>query len=120
MTTSAAAKRSPGVRTTPSIKVTLRLNFFIISTLSDLLRLKKPLTIRLPHFAGSGEAEWRKAWSKGEICDAQSRRCDSGGVRNRGPQLSIASEGIWIHSHHRETDRAPGNEVREHSGKDSR
>src|SRR5580765_743371 len=44
MTTSDAAKRSRGARTTPSIKVTVRLNFFIISNLLRLLRLKKPVT----------------------------------------------------------------------------
>jgi hypothetical protein len=33
---------------------------------SDLLRLKKPLIIRLPHLAGSGEDECRMAWVRGE------------------------------------------------------
>ncbi len=45
------------VRTTLSIKVTVRVGFFHLKQCStDLLRLKKPLAIRLPRFCG----QWRR------------------------------------------------------------
>jgi hypothetical protein len=37
--------------------------------------LKKPLTIRLPHLAGSGEDEWSKGWVRGgEVYERYSKR----------------------------------------------
>jgi hypothetical protein len=41
MTTSDAAMRSPGVRTTPSIKDTVRLNFFIASNPLQFAEIEK-------------------------------------------------------------------------------
>src|SRR5439155_22226488 len=67
MTTSDAAMRSPGVSTTPSMKVTVTLNFFTISNPLRFAEIEKPLPIRLPHLEGSGEDEWRKAWMRGRV-----------------------------------------------------
>src|SRR5207249_6531016 len=67
MTTSDAAMRSPSVSTTPSMKVTVTLNFFTISNPLRFAEIEKPLTIRLAHLAGGGEDEWRKAWMRGRV-----------------------------------------------------
>jgi hypothetical protein len=66
MTTSDAAMRSPGARTTPSIKVTVRLNFFIISNPLRFAEIQKAVDDCLPHLVGGGEDEWKKAGCEGE------------------------------------------------------